>query len=56
MANEALNIALFGYDGWLHWGFDADWEALPDLHAVVESIPLGFEALDKIASTRSAHD
>jgi WS/DGAT/MGAT family acyltransferase len=56
MANEALNIALFGYDGWLHWGFDADWEALPDLHAVVESIPLGFEALDKIASTRSARD
>lgn len=45
MANEALNIALFSYQDALYWGFNSDWDALPDLHEFVESIPLGFEAL-----------
>jgi WS/DGAT/MGAT family acyltransferase len=49
MAGEALNIALFGYAGELFWGFNADWDAVPDLHAFVESIPEGFEALAKAA-------
>jgi WS/DGAT/MGAT family acyltransferase len=47
MAGEALNIALFSYEGGLFWGFNADWDAIPDLHDVVESIPVGFEALSK---------
>jgi diacylglycerol O-acyltransferase len=50
MANEALNIALFSYEGGLYWGFNSDWDALPDLHDFVESIPLGFEALAKAAA------
>ncbi|HEY2386508.1 MAG TPA: wax ester/triacylglycerol synthase family O-acyltransferase [Candidatus Binatia bacterium] len=37
-ANQALGIALFSYDGRLHWGFNADWDALPDLHDLVESV------------------
>ncbi len=49
MANEALNIALFSYEGVLFWGFNADWDAVPDLHDFVESIPLGFETLVKAA-------
>jgi WS/DGAT/MGAT family acyltransferase len=45
MANEALNIAIFSYDGSLFWGFNADWDALPDLHGFVEAVPANFEAL-----------
>ncbi len=52
MPNEALNIALFSYDGGLFWGFNADWEVLPDLHDVVDSIPSGLEALCKAAAER----
>ena len=50
MANEALNVALLSYEGGLYWGFNADWDALPDLHDFVESVPLGFEALAKAAA------
>jgi hypothetical protein len=50
MANEALNIALFSYQGTLDWGFNADWDGLADLHDFVESIPLGFEALAKASA------
>lgn len=54
MTNEALNIALFSYDGWLFWGFNADWEAVPDLHAFVESVALGFEALTRAPTGHGA--
>jgi WS/DGAT/MGAT family acyltransferase len=30
--NQALGVALFSYDGGLFWGFNADWDAMPDLH------------------------
>ncbi len=33
--NQALGIALFSYDGGLFWGFNADWDAVPDLHDLV---------------------
>ncbi|MBW2384817.1 MAG: DUF1298 domain-containing protein [Deltaproteobacteria bacterium] len=49
-ANEALNIALYSYDGELFWGFNADSQALPDLHEFVESISVDFEVL-----VREAH-
>jgi diacylglycerol O-acyltransferase len=45
MANEALNIALFSYEGALYWGFNSDWDAVPDLHDFTESISAGFESL-----------
>jgi WS/DGAT/MGAT family acyltransferase len=32
---QGLGIALVSYDGGLHWGFNADWDALPDLHDLV---------------------
>jgi WS/DGAT/MGAT family acyltransferase len=47
MAGEALNIALFSYEGGLFWGFNADRDALPDLHDFAASVPSGFEALAK---------
>jgi len=37
-ANQALGVALFSYDGRLHWGFNADWDALPDLHDLVRTV------------------
>jgi WS/DGAT/MGAT family acyltransferase len=37
-ANQALGVALFSYDGWLHFGFNADWDAMPDLHDLVENV------------------
>ena len=37
-ANQALGVALFSYDGRLYWGFNADWDAVPDLHDLVEAV------------------
>jgi diacylglycerol O-acyltransferase len=45
--NQALGIALFSYAGGFHWGFNADWDALPDLHHLVEAVDVEFEALRK---------
>ena len=48
--NQALGIALFSYDKSLYWGFNADWESLPDLHEFVEDLELEFERLRKAAA------
>jgi WS/DGAT/MGAT family acyltransferase len=45
--NNALGIALFGYDGRIFWGCNADWDALPDLHDFVLAIDREFETLRK---------
>jgi len=47
-SDEALGIALFSYDGGLHWGFNADWDAVPDLHTFVEQVEAEFETLRKL--------
>ena len=49
LENTGLGIALFSYDGSLFWGFNADWDALPDLHDLVDAIELEFEDLRKAA-------
>ena len=49
-ANQALGIALFSYDGRLYWGFNGDWDALPDLHALVEAVANEIEALSQAAA------
>jgi WS/DGAT/MGAT family acyltransferase len=36
--NQALGIALFSYDGRMYWGFNGDWDALPDLHDLVAAV------------------
>jgi hypothetical protein len=48
--NQALGIALFSYDGGLYWGFNSDWEALPDLHDFVTLLEEEFESLCKSAA------
>jgi WS/DGAT/MGAT family acyltransferase len=47
--NQALGIALFSYHGGLFWGLNADWDALPDLHVLVEALALDFQELRKAA-------
>ena len=47
-SNQALGIALFSYDGTLFWGFNADWDATPDLHDLVEMVQREFEILQKL--------
>jgi diacylglycerol O-acyltransferase len=47
-ADQALNIALLSYDGRLHWGLNADWDALPDLGDLVEAIRASFEEFVRV--------
>lgn len=53
-ANQALGIALFSYDAKLYWGFNADWDALPDLHELVVATEHELEALANAASLAGA--
>lgn len=46
--NQALGVALFSCDGELFWGFNADWDAVPDLHDFVLAVEHEFEALRKL--------
>ena len=46
---QALGVALFSYDGRLYWGFNADWDALPDLHDVVGAVEEEFVTLARVA-------
>jgi diacylglycerol O-acyltransferase len=48
--NQALGVALFSYDGRLYWGFNADWDAVPDLHDLVVATGVEFEALRRAAA------
>lgn len=48
---QALNIGLFGYHGGLYWGFNSDWDAIPDLHEIVENAALEFDELHRAAET-----
>jgi hypothetical protein len=52
--NQALGIALFSYDGRLWWGFNADWDALPDLHDIVEAIDTEIAAFVRLAGGAEA--
>ncbi len=40
-----LGIVLFSYAGKLCWGFTADWDLMPDLHAVVQATQAAFQEL-----------
>jgi len=53
-ANQALGIALFSYDGRLHWGFNADWDVLPDLHDLVESVERELDVMHHLGTEPAA--
>ena len=42
---QALGVALFSNAGKLFWGFNADWDLVPDLHAFVVAIEASFHEL-----------
>ncbi len=44
-----LGIALMSYDGKLCWGFNADYDLVPDLHPFVDDVEAAFDELVKIA-------
>jgi diacylglycerol O-acyltransferase len=56
MANQALGIALLSYAGGLYWGFNADWDAIADLHDLIECFMDAFAELkDAAAATKGGH-
>ncbi len=48
--NLGLGIALMSYDGHLCWGFNADYDLLPDLSAFVRGISEAFADLERLAA------
>ncbi len=53
LLQHSLGIALFSYDGRLHWGFMADWELVPDLHDFVDATQASFAELCEAAGVGS---
>ena len=49
---QNLGIALFSYNGELHWGFNADWQGFPDVHEFVEDLEATFEEYKRLAMAR----
>jgi WS/DGAT/MGAT family acyltransferase len=55
--NQALALAVLSYAGKVFWGFNSDWDALPDVHNVVEGIGEQFRELHSAAqSSASSHE
>jgi WS/DGAT/MGAT family acyltransferase len=50
-STQALNVAVLSYNGVLHWGFNADWDAVPDLADFVALVNEEIEALRAAAQT-----
>ena len=51
--NQALSVAVLSYNGDVFWGFNSDWDSLPDVHNVVEGIGAQFGELRAVSSGRS---
>ena len=49
-SNQALGIAVMSCDGKVLWGFNSDWDSLPDLHDLVDHVKVSFEDLRKAAA------
>lgn len=49
--NMGLGLAQMSYDGKLCWGFNADYDLLPDLPAIVRATEEAFEELKAIAAS-----
>src|SRR5207245_11159232 len=47
--NQGLGVATFSYAGKLCWGFNADWDLVPDLHDFVTAIDDSFHELTEAA-------
>jgi len=54
LPRQGLGVAVFSYAGGFFWGFDADWDLVPDLHDFVEAMEVSFEALRRAADATPA--
>ncbi|MBW2272949.1 MAG: wax ester/triacylglycerol synthase family O-acyltransferase [Deltaproteobacteria bacterium] len=52
----ALGVALVSYDGKLFWGFNADYELVPDLEYFVKAIATSFNELARAAGVETEGD
>jgi len=48
-ASQALTVTAFSYDGRLFWGFNSDWDVLPELHDLVVDVQQEFERFREAA-------
>jgi WS/DGAT/MGAT family acyltransferase len=48
--NQTVGIALFSCNGSLFWGFNADWDAVPDAHELVDDVAKEFVRLKQAAA------
>jgi hypothetical protein len=46
-AGQGLGIALYSYNGVMHWGFNADRDLLPDLEQFVRAVDVELEQLHR---------
>jgi diacylglycerol O-acyltransferase len=53
--NQGLAVGSFSNAGRLFWGFNADWDLVPDLHDFVEAVALSFRELHD-AATQGVYD
>lgn len=51
--NQGLGVALFSYAGKLYWGFNADWDIVPDLEQLVAAFARAFRELHNAAVPRN---
>jgi hypothetical protein len=49
--NQGLGVAIFSYDDRLFWGFNADWDLVPDLNHFANDVETSFEELHAVATT-----
>ena len=54
LENTGLGVALFSYDGKLCWGFNADYQLVPDLRSFVKAIDSQFKELAAVAAAVGA--
>lgn len=54
LSNQALGIAVFTYDGRMQFGFNADWDLVPDLHELVLDTERAFVELRRAAGLDGA--
>ena len=49
MPMQGVGVAVMSYCGRLYWGFNSDWDALPDVHDLVEGVGEQFGELHAVA-------
>lgn len=46
---QGLGVALFSYDGNMFWGFNGDWDLMPDLSSFAQAVQFAFHELHAAA-------